>query len=678
MTIFDCLCARGRSKKRDVNNVPSSSSGKDKNRLNSLKVKLEKPAVGSLTQENALNSTSFSVSLPFSIPKSSRCNVKVVNHDSPVNRKDFEVDYEGEDERDDNKSPMKRGMSDCDLREFQFQSSLENPTESFVEELGASSKGKMARDDAHEDLDMIQSGHLSDPGTRGEELWASPKLKRSCSNLDTREVLKKIAGQLPPTKSQSFEQLQELAEKAKEDVFPGTPMSHTSAMSHFSADKVMLKKCSSSQILPSRSRKLWWKLFLWSHRNLEKPWGVKTKPAHQASLNQLGGYSSDTLEPSRIKELKRPETPDSFSGEQTEKIGHGHKNEDDVWDYDRFQSGGVGLWPQNQWVAFSMQSSPLQRVNEWVQDLEIEPSDPVDGDKGKLGMEFPPSPETSMSMEKSTSFPTPHQTMHLSGDVLHANSVVQSLNSSSTVAHISGMGLKAIPSISHFFRLRSVNLSNNSIAHIPNGHLPKGLHILDLSRNKISNIEGLRELSRLRVLNLSYNKISRIGHGLSNCALLKELYLAGNKISDVEGLHRLLKLAVLDLSFNKITTAKALGQLVANYSSLLALNLLGNPIQSNLGDDQLKKAVCGLLPKLAFLNKQPINQQKARQVATDIIVKASSGSGSSRSGRRKVVRKTGHGGSLPSRSNASVSQRGKSKLNGKTQQQSNLRIRSLA
>ena len=82
--------------------------------------------------------------------------------------------------------------------------------------------------------------------------------------------------------------------------------------------------------------------------------------------------------------------------------------------------------------------------------------------------------------------------------------------------------------------------------------------------------------------------------GFSNCTLIKELYLAGNKISDVEGLHRLLKLTVLDLSFNKITTTKALGQLVANYNSLQALNLLGNPVQSNISDDQLCKAVCRL------------------------------------------------------------------------------------
>lgn len=124
--------------------------------------------------------------------------------------------------------------------------------------------------------------------------------------------------------------------------------------------------------------------------------------------------------------------------------------------------------------------------------------------------------------------------------------------------------------------------------------------------------------------------------GLSNCTVIKELYLAGNKTSDVEGLHRLLKLTVLDLSFNKITTTKALGQLVANYNSLQALNLLGNPIQSNISDDQLRRAICGLLPKLVYLNKQPIKPQRAREVLADSVARAALGT--SRSYRRKAVK----------------------------------------
>lgn len=94
--------------------------------------------------------------------------------------------------------------------------------------------------------------------------------------------------------------------------------------------------------------------------------------------------------------------------------------------------------------------------------------------------------------------------------------------------------------------------------------------------------------------------------GLASCSSLKELYLAGNKISEVEGLHRLLKLSILDLRFNKISTAKCLGQLAANYNSLQAINLDGNPAQKNVGDEQMKKYLQGLLPHLVYYNRQPI------------------------------------------------------------------------
>lgn len=102
--------------------------------------------------------------------------------------------------------------------------------------------------------------------------------------------------------------------------------------------------------------------------------------------------------------------------------------------------------------------------------------------------------------------------------------------------------------------------------------------------------------------------------GLSNCTLIRELFLAGNRISHMKGLHRLLKLTVLDLSCNKIATTKALDQLVANYNSLEALNLLANPVMSNTGEVLLTKAISGVLPRLAFLNKQPIKKEDRRRM----------------------------------------------------------------
>lgn len=161
-----------------------------------------------------------------------------------------------------------------------------------------------------------------------------------------------------------------------------------------------------------------------------------------------------------------------------------------------------------------------------------------------------------------------------------------------------------IPLLSKFVGLRVLNLSGNAIVKITAGALPRGLHSLNLSKNCLSVIEGLRELTRLRVLDLRYNKILRLGHGLASCSSLKELYLAGNKLSEIEGLHRLLKLTVLDLRFNKFSTTKCLGLLAANYSSLQAISLEGNPAQKNVGDEQLRKYLLGLLPHLVYYNRQ--------------------------------------------------------------------------
>ncbi|KAL2524558.1 Outer arm dynein light chain 1 protein [Abeliophyllum distichum] len=185
-----------------------------------------------------------------------------------------------------------------------------------------------------------------------------------------------------------------------------------------------------------------------------------------------------------------------------------------------------------------------------------------------------------------------------------AKRYISSMNATATTAQLTNLGLVVIPFLSAFVSLKALNLSGNAIVRITAGALPRGLHILNLSKNNISTIEGLRDLSRLRVLDLSYNRILRIGHGLASCSSLKELYLAGNKISEVEGLHRLLKLNVLDLRYNKISTTKCLGQLAANYNSLQAISLEGNPAQKNVGDEQLKKYLQSLLPHLTYYNRK--------------------------------------------------------------------------
>jgi len=409
-------------------------------------------------ESDGLKSTSFGVSFPLDVEKDS-INVQVMSHESPVVN---EAAYEGEDELEEDVS-MKRDLSDLDLQshvansgeEVSFPISARLDSSDSLDRMGNERYGKKDEKKVDEKgIDVIQSGHVSDPGIGKAEFWGSPKLKRSCSNLETSKFLRKIANQLPLA-SQYSEELQGLAEKLRD------PRSPTSIISHCSADRVMLKKHSSSQVLPSRSRRLWWKLFLWSHRNLHKPWYVKPQPqAVSKVLNQQGGYSSDTFELDRA--LSKMQSPGSFTRESMNKGRI--NNEEDSQSWNGFHAGISGLWPQNQWVAFSIESSPFSRVNKWVEDLETQPPPPDAHDdnndvKSDNDIVFLPSPDTVRSPGRTTACPD----FNFSEEILHANSVIQSLNSSSTVAHIAGIGLKAIPTISHFSSLRSVNLSNNVI-----------------------------------------------------------------------------------------------------------------------------------------------------------------------------------------------------------------------
>lgn len=333
--------------------------------------------------------------------------------------------YEGGDEHDDAPS-MRRDFSDFDL---QAKAAAEQGEDAGAN--GGSLDEKPEGGGAAAEV-AILSGHISDPGFgQKSDLCGSPWLKRSCSNIETRAAAACLPP-LSPSKSLSYEDLQALLGNGNGGVpheFNGSPLSVITACS---ADRVILKKKSSSQVLPSRSRKLWWRLFLWSHRNLHSSWNYSAQqrvPAPYDGFNsRKGGYSSDTLEP-----------------------GHGNEGQD--------AAAGCG---RSQWMAFSMDSSssPLDRVNAWVNSLEDNPCSSVDFDAAETPA-FPDSPEAGEQARKNSQ-------QHQSGrrqaeELFRANHVIQSLNPLSTVAHISGMGLQVVPTISPFTSLRAVNLSGNSI-----------------------------------------------------------------------------------------------------------------------------------------------------------------------------------------------------------------------
>jgi len=445
-------------------------------------------------QPKGSNTSSFNVPEPSDISKNSTQNVKIIDPEGPIEREAEETTYENENDHK-NKSPTKSHTPQSNLQPCDTASDRENESSSskevtFENENEPENKSSISNDNSQsnlqtcntiygkenessspqvfnehpeekntnvEGINIVQNGHVSDPGMDGKEQCSSQELQRTCSSLETREVLKAIVYELPPSKSQTFEGLRELAEKVKEDV--GFPCSQSCALSHYSADKVMLRKHSYSQILPSRSRKIWWKLFLWSHRNLQRPSSAKTKVVQLHSPSQLGGYSSDTIEPCQVQDLNKLESSSSSSAGCSHKSNH---EDNDAQVCDGLKIGVTGLWPQNQWAAFSGEMSPLKRVDDWVNEhLEVQST--TSSEEHDTKDIIVPPPEVSGPKAKGTTRLSPHSKVNLSKQLQHANSVMQTLNSSSTVAHISGMGLRIVPMISEFATLRSVNLSNNSI-----------------------------------------------------------------------------------------------------------------------------------------------------------------------------------------------------------------------
>jgi hypothetical protein len=128
----------------------------------------------------------------------------------------------------------------------------------------------------------------------------------------------------------------------------------------------------------------------------------------------------------------------------------------------------------SQWVAFSAEASPLDRVSAWVNSLgngsfhAIDEGDAT-GHFGDGGA-YRRRPRCSEIVELSTTTAggkrhPPQAKRRAADEAAQASGIVQTLNSFSSVAHIAGMGLKAVPTVAAFSTLRAVNLSGNMIGN---------------------------------------------------------------------------------------------------------------------------------------------------------------------------------------------------------------------
>ncbi|KAG0478184.1 hypothetical protein HPP92_012903 [Vanilla planifolia] len=420
MAIFNCLVMflMTKKKKSKIKAADVCDEG-----ISSGKLQVKPVNNTSLSSENHIQESHLATSKASpSQEKRSFFIPKVLSDDSLV-RAEFsgEAAYEGGDEHDEIGS-MKRDYSYFDLQakeepiSYGLNAELNNLT----------SKNNMEMEKWISGATRDASGHVSDPGMVRTNFWGSPALKRSCSNIETKRVNRLINSVKWPS---SYNNFQNLLENGKGGISYECYSSPLTVKSSCSADRVMLKKRSSCQVLPSRSKKIWWKLFLWSHRNLHKPSAPKQLLDFSTTKPKFG-YSSDTHEPCKKLDNKKKKTIEA----------------------------------QNQWLAFSLESSSFDRVNAWVNSLDDSTFYDIDGEEnidglenvGALGPHQLDIGESSMKIHS-------HASQHVVEDILQANNIIQSLNSFSSVAHISGIGLKVIPFISAFINLRTVNLSANFI-----------------------------------------------------------------------------------------------------------------------------------------------------------------------------------------------------------------------
>jgi protein phosphatase 1 regulatory subunit 42 len=151
------------------------------------------------------------------------------------------------------------------------------------------------------------------------------------------------------------------------------------------------------------------------------------------------------------------------------------------------------------------------------------------------------------------------------------------------ILDLSENSITSISSLESCRNLRKLYLQNNNISTISGlDNLP--LEILNLSCNQISFVSGLDTLIDLEILILDQQNISSMTfcpNSLQNLPV-KQLSLIQCNLADIQELSLLKELQGLNLSNNKIKSIDQLEDVVCNLKKLKELQVLNNPITSNI------------------------------------------------------------------------------------------------
>lgn len=223
--------------------------------------------------------------------------------------------------------------------------------------------------------------------------------------------------------------------------------------------------------------------------------------------------------------------------------------------------------------------------------------------------------------------------------------------------------IRKIENLQHCPNLKVLYLYDNEVEAIENLDAVPQLTHLHLQGNRLRRIENLEPLGLLEKLYLEKNAIVRL-EGLRHCPRLQELYLANQavpldtefsfqeetmwalsrslrvldlsncRVASTEPLAALRCLEQLDLSKNLISDLEAVFALVGGVTSLVELDLRGNPVTATT--KYREKTITFSSARLAVLDKKDVDANQRRMMQSHLAHKyrkrlGPTGSSSSRS-----------------------------------------------